>query len=74
MKGPWMGLLDAAKYVGATPRGFDVFVRRHRVPFVAYGRHRKFSAETLDRFMEMLKDSREQTHRPRLVRAAGESR
>lgn len=54
MKGPWMGLVEAAKYVGATPDGFDAFVRRHHVPFVLYGRHRKFSADTLDRFMEVL--------------------
>lgn len=45
---------EAAAYVGTTYRGFDVFVRRHGVPHVRYGRNRRFQKATLDRVLRTM--------------------
>lgn len=50
---PYLTARQAADYLGVTYRGFDQFVRRHGVPCVRYGRHRRFQPATLDRFMRM---------------------
>ncbi len=45
---------QAADYLGTTYRGFDRFVRRHGVPCVRYGRHRRFQPATLDKVLRTM--------------------
>ena len=50
---------EAAEYLRTTVGGFDAFVRRHGVPYVRYGRHRRFLKETLDRVLKTMTVRRE---------------
>ena len=59
----YMSARDAAAYVGTTYRGFDQWVRRHAVPHVRYGRHRRFSPATLDRVLRTMQQRAEQESR-----------
>jgi excisionase family DNA binding protein len=45
---------EAAAYVGATYRGFDMWVRRHGIPCVRYGNRRRYSKDQLDRVLRMM--------------------
>lgn len=52
---PYLTARQAAAYLGVTYKGFDCFVRRHGVPHLRYGRHRRFTAQTLDRVLQTMK-------------------
>lgn len=51
----YLSAKQAADYLGVTYRGFDQFVRRHGVPHLRYGRHRRFTTQTLDRVLQTMK-------------------
>jgi excisionase family DNA binding protein len=55
----YMTAREAAAYVGSTYRGFDVWVRRHGVPHVRYGRNRRFSKAKLDQVLRTMALRRE---------------
>ena len=48
----YLSARQAAEYLGVTYRGFDQFVRRHGVPHLRYGAHRRFTAHALDRVLQ----------------------
>lgn len=52
---PYLTTQQAADYLGVTYKGFDHFVRRHGVPYLKYGRHRRFTKQTLDRVLQTMK-------------------
>ena len=54
MSAAYLSTKEAAAYLGVSVRGFDQFVRRHGVPHVRYGRHRKFTIATLDRVLSTM--------------------
>lgn len=60
---PYLSAKQAAEYLGTTYRGFDAFVRRHGVPFVWYGAHRRFTKADLDKVLETMAERRRRTMR-----------
>lgn len=55
IESPYLTTQQAAAYLGVTYKGFDHFVRRHGVPCLRYGRHRRFTKQTLDRVLQTMK-------------------
>lgn len=54
MSAGYLTAKQAAEYVGTTYRGFDAWVRRHGVPCVRYGRHRRFTKDAIDRVLKTM--------------------
>ena len=52
----YLSLKSAAEYLDAKPRGFDQFVRKHGVPYVLYGRCRRFKKSDLDKALKTLSE------------------
>lgn len=42
---------EGAEYLKTTPRGFDQWARRHGVPYLKYGAHRRYEKTTLDKVL-----------------------
>jgi excisionase family DNA binding protein len=61
MSSRYLTAREAAEYLGVTYRGFDVWVRRHGVPCVRYGRVRKFTRESLDAVLRTMELRAQQT-------------
>jgi excisionase family DNA binding protein len=51
---PYLTAKQAADYVVKSYAAFDVWVRRHGVPYVRVGRHRRFTRPQLDRVMKTM--------------------
>ena len=56
MSDGYLSTKSAAAYLDATPRGFDQFVRRHGIPYVLYGRCRRFKKVDLDKALKTLSE------------------
>lgn len=62
MTAKYLDVYQAAAYLGTTYRSFDALARRHGLrPDGLRGRARIYTAQTLDRFVAVLRDRKEQT-------------